>query len=78
MTFYTDDGTIVAATDIPVKSVTVKTYPKWTVGAIAPIDNPSGVGPMVGRHFGKLSIGVAAVKQKDTGWQGMASVAVSW
>lgn len=78
MTFYTDDGTIVAATDIPVNSVTVKTYPKWTVGAIAPIDNLSGVGPSVQRHFGKLSVGVAAVKNVDDKWQGMVSIGVSW
>lgn len=78
MTFYTDDGTIVGATDIPVSSTTVKVHPKWTVGAIAPIDNFSGAGPMVQRHFGKLTVGAAAVKDRAGDWQGMVSVGVSW
>jgi hypothetical protein len=46
--------------------------------AIAPIDNLSGVGPQVQRHFGKLTVGVAAVKSKTEGWTGMVSAGVSW
>lgn len=78
MVFTTEDGSIVGATDIPVRSMTVTKHPKWTVGAIAPVDNYSGVGPMVQRHFGRLSVGAAAVKTKQDEWTGMVSVGVSW
>jgi hypothetical protein len=77
MTFYTEDGTILTATDIPVKSTTIKVHPKWSAGVIAPIGEWSGAGPVVERHFGKLSVGVAAVKIHDE-WQGLATVKVSW
>lgn len=79
MTFYSDDGKIITATDIPVKSTTIMLHPKWTVGVIAPIDNYKGAGPSIERHFGKLSVGVAAVKMKgEDSYTGLASIKVSW
>lgn len=78
MVFSTNDGQIIAATDIPIESTTITKHPKWTLGAIAPADNLSGVGPMVQRHFGKLSVGAGAMKMKTDGWTGSVIVAVSW
>lgn len=78
MIFNTNEGQIIAATDIPIDSTTIVKHPKWTLGAIAPADNLSGVGPMVQRHFGKLSVGAGAMKLKTDGWTGTVMVAVSW
>lgn len=77
MVFHTDDGTILKAVDIPVETLTIVKHPKWSAGVIAPIGQWSGAGPVVERHFGKLSVGVAAVKLDDQ-WQGLATVKVSW
>jgi hypothetical protein len=76
--FNTNEGQIIGATDIPIESTTITKHPKWTLGAIAPADNLSGVGPMVQRHFGKLSVGAGAMKMKTDGWTGTVMVAVSW
>jgi hypothetical protein len=77
MVFTSEDGTIIGAKDIPVETVEIVKHPKWSAGVIAPIGNWSGAGPVVERHFGKLSIGVAAVKIHDE-WNGLATVKVSW
>jgi hypothetical protein len=78
MIFKSNDGQIISATDIPIESTTITKHPKWTLGAIAPTDNLSGVGPMVQRHFGKLSIGAGAMRTKTDQWTGTVMVAVSW
>jgi hypothetical protein len=48
------------------------------LGVIAPADNLKGAGPLVQRHFGRLSIGVGAMKMKTDGWTGAVMVAISW
>jgi hypothetical protein len=78
MIFRTDDGTIIGAKDIPVESVSIVKHPKWSAGVIAPISDWKHAGPIVERHFGKLSLGVAAVRDVDDKWVGMATVKVSW
>lgn len=78
MVFYTDDGTITGGVDIPTESVEIRRYPKWSVGAIAPMSSLSGVGPYVQRHFGPVAVGAAAVKMPVEGWTGLVSVTVSW
>lgn len=78
MVFKTNDGQIIAATDIPIETTTIMKHPKWTLGVMAPVDNLQGAGPLVQRHFGKLSIGAGAMKMKTDGWTGSIIVAVSW
>jgi hypothetical protein len=76
--FNTDEGQIITATDIPIDTETIVKHPKWTLGVIAPADNLQGAGPLVQRHFGRLSVGAGAMKLKTDGWTGAVMVAISW
>lgn len=74
----TDDAGIVGGVDNPIDPYIYRKDPKWQVGVIVPIDNPSGVGPTVARKVGPFHVGVAAVQTRQDGWTGFVTATINF
>ena len=67
-----------ASYSFPVETLKIEGYPRGSAGVLASVKGAHGKGLYVERHFGKLDVGVAALRFKGDGVTVLATAGVSW